>query len=263
LLRRALLLCSTSPVGCLLIQGSLPVSLPFSLVHTLLLRRTTLLGGASLGGLPFGGALSLDSLSALIAALLLLRSATLLLLQSLPAGGSLISARRGRRARLWRTSGRVLRCGHSRRRRSYLRRRRAWSWRTGVLGSSSGRGSGPGVSAARFSALWTLSCDKARACHQYEGRQYTVFQHGRLRAHRFGDGTRVRVAGSSCRPRRGSYTQPGRGSAAFFGCTSQMHPGTSSFEQFLNAVERLREKGVILTAVNSNANNPKVDCRLR
>jgi hypothetical protein len=43
------LLCSTSPLGCLLIQGSLPVSLPFSLVHTLLLRRTTLLGGASLG----------------------------------------------------------------------------------------------------------------------------------------------------------------------------------------------------------------------
>jgi hypothetical protein len=181
------LLCSAAPLGCLLIQGSLPVSLSLSLILTLLLRRTTLLCRASLGGLPFGCALSLDGLSALIAALLLFRgAAALLLLQSLPAGGSFIATRRGGRACLRRASGRALRRGHSRRRHPYLRRCRPWSWRTGALRRSRSRPGGrPGMSAARFSSLWTLGGDEARACHQNESRQYTVFQHGRLREDRF------------------------------------------------------------------------------
>jgi hypothetical protein len=182
------LLCSAAPLGCLLIQGSLPVSLSLSLILTLLLRRTTLLCRASLAGLPFGCALSLDSLSALVAALLLLRSAAalLLLFQSLPAGGSLIATRRSRRACLRRARGRALRRGHSRRRYPYLRRRCPGSWRIGALRRSGSRSGGrPGMPATRFSALWPLSRDKARACHQNESRQYTVFQHGRLREDRF------------------------------------------------------------------------------
>jgi len=142
LLRRALLFCGTPPLGCLLLLCSLSVSLLFLLIFTLLLRRATLLGSALLRSSPLGCALSLGSLSAFIRALLLLRRATVLLLESAltrrspllrgtlsfcrPARSGLISARRGSWGRLWRASGRALRCG-------CLRRRGSRSWWTGAL----------------------------------------------------------------------------------------------------------------------------------
>ena len=83
------------------------------LVFALLLHGATQIGSTFLGGLPLGCALSLGSLSAFIRALLLFRSATVLLLKSAltrssslllrgtmlfccPAASGLISARRSR-----------------------------------------------------------------------------------------------------------------------------------------------------------------------
>jgi len=174
LLRRALLFCGTSPLGRLLLLCSLSVSLFFLLIFTLLLCDATLLGRALLRSFPLGCALFLGSLSALIRALLLFRSATVLLLESAltrrsallrgtlsfccSARTGLISARRGGWGCLWRASGRALRCGCS-------RRPRLRSWRTGALRRRSGPGRCPGGAAALFSVLWTLSRDWCRSCH--------------------------------------------------------------------------------------------------
>jgi len=164
----------TSPLGCLLLLCSLSVSLFISLIFTLLLRRAALLGSTLFRSLPLSCALSLGSLSAFIRALLLLRRATVLLLESAltrrspllrgtlsfcrPARSGLISARRGSWGRLWRASGRALRCG-------CLRRPRLRSLWTGALRRRSRPGRCPRGATALFSVLWTLSRNQSRSCH--------------------------------------------------------------------------------------------------
>jgi hypothetical protein len=158
----------------LLLQCSLSISLFFPLIITLLLRRTTLLGRTLLRSLPLGCALSLGSLSAFIRALLLFRSATVLLLERAltrgspllrgtlsfchPARSGLISARRSGWGRLWRASGRALRYG-------CLRRPRLPGWRTRALRRRSRPSRCPGGATALFSVLWTLSRELCRSCH--------------------------------------------------------------------------------------------------
>src|SRR5262249_37350669 len=124
--------------------------------------------------LPLSCALSLGSLSAFIRALLLLRRATVLLLESAltrrspllsgtlsfcrPARSGLISARRGSWGRLWRASGRALRGG-------CLRGPRGRGWWRGGGRRGSRPGGGPGGAAVLFPVPWPLSRSEFRSCH--------------------------------------------------------------------------------------------------